>query len=139
DDEMARDTLVELLSVSGYQSRSVRSASEAVVTMREEGADLVITDMHMPGSSGLDLIEEIKRIDDSVPVILITGYPSVNTAVDAMKRGAVDFLPKPFDFNMVSHMVRKALQERRLRQENRRLQADVNKAAVIEMLNRELN
>jgi putative nucleotidyltransferase with HDIG domain len=139
DDEMARNTLVDLLSVSGYDTRSVGDAAEAIVTMRDEGADLVLTDMHMPGTSGLDLIEEIKRIDDSIPVILITGYPSVNTAVDAMKRGAVDFIPKPFDFNMVSHMVRKALQERRLRQENRRLQADVNKAAVIEMLNRELN
>lgn len=139
DDEMARDTLVDLLGVSGYESRSVGNAADAVKTLREEGADLVLTDMHMPGSSGLDLIEEIKRIDDSVPVILITGYPSVNTAVDAMKRGAVDFLSKPFDFNMVTHMVRKAIQERRLRQENRRLQADVNKAAVIEMLNRELN
>ncbi len=139
DDEMARNTLVDLLSVSGYEARSVGGAAEAIVSMRDEGADLVLTDMHMPGTSGLDLIEEIKRIDDSVPVILITGYPSVNTAVDAMKRGAVDFIPKPFDFNMVSHMVRKALQERRLRQENRRLQADVNKAAVIEMLNRELN
>lgn len=139
DDAMARDTLVELLGVSGYGARSVSNAADAVETMRAEGADLVLTDMHMPGSSGLDLIEEIKRFDDTIPVILITGYPSVNTAVDAMKRGAVDFLPKPFDFNMVSHMVRKALQERRLRQENRRLQADVNKAAVIETLNRELN
>lgn len=139
DDEMARSTLVELLAVSGYPSVPAESAAAALEVMKEGGIDLVLTDMHMPGSSGLDLIEEIKRIDDSIPVILITGYPSVNTAVDAMKRGAVDFLPKPFDFNMVAHMVRKALQERRLRQENRRLQADVNKAAVIEMLNRELN
>lgn len=139
DDEMARNTLVELLTVSGYSTAPAESAPAAVEVMKQGGIDLVLTDMHMPGSSGLDLIEEIKRIDDSVPVILITGYPSVNTAVDAMKRGAVDFLPKPFDFNMVAHMVRKALQERRLRQENRRLQADVNKAAVIEMLNRELN
>jgi putative nucleotidyltransferase with HDIG domain len=140
DDESGpRELLAEVLSIGGLRCDAVGNAEEAMRRLRGGGIDLVFTDMQMPGQSGLDLIEEIRRIDDSIPVILITGYPSVNTAVDAMKRGAVDFLPKPFDFNLVTHMARKALQERRLRKENRRLQEDANRAEVIERLNRELN
>lgn len=139
DDPGARETLMEMLAFAGIQCEPACNSAEALQRLASGGIDLVLTDMHMPGVSGLDLIVEIRKIDASIPVILITGYPSVNTAVDAMKRGAVDFLPKPYDLTMASHSVRKALQERRLRQENRRLQEDVNKAAVIERLNRELN
>jgi DNA-binding NtrC family response regulator len=93
DEPGARELLAEVLSISGFRCEAVGNAEEAVRQLRQGGIDLVFTDMQMPGQSGLDLIEEIRRIDDSIPVILITGYPSVNTAVDAMKRGAVDFLP----------------------------------------------
>lgn len=139
DDKGARETLVEMLEMNGYRCLATEDGAQAIARAKSDEVDLVMTDMHMPGLSGLDLIGEIRKIDDSIPVILITGYPSVDTAVEAMKRGAVEFLSKPFDIKLVTHIAAKALQERRLRQENRRLQADVNNAAVIEMLNRELN
>lgn len=139
DDKDARTTLHDMLEVMGFLCEAAAEASTALERIHHGGIDLILTDMHMPGLSGLDLIEEVRRYDDSIPVILITGYPSLDMAVESMKRGAVDFIPKPFDFTLISHLIRKALQERRLRQENQRLQADANKAAVIEKLNRELN
>lgn len=139
DSPEVREILVDMLDTSSHRCIVAGDAEEALKQLASTCVDLVLTDMQMPGQSGLDLIERIKSIDDSVPVILITGFPSVDTAVDAMKRGAVDFISKPFDYHNVLHLVAKALRERRLRQENRRLQADVNKAAVIEKLNRELN
>lgn len=139
DNAEVRGVLAEIVTQTGYSVVEAESAAHAICVLKEQDIDLVLTDMQMPGQTGLDLIGEVRSIDDSIPVILITGFASVDTAVDAMKRGAVDFISKPFEFHNVQHLIRKALQERRLRQENRRLQADVNNAAVIEKLNRELN
>lgn len=139
DEEAPRTTLVDILDALGYTCMAASDLKQAMGLLDQHSIDLVLTDLQMPGGSGLDLIEAVRKVDDSIPVILITGYPSINSAVDAMKRGAVDFIAKPFDMETVKYNVSKALEERRLRQENKRLQADVNKAAVIEMLNRELS
>lgn len=139
DTPEVREILSDMLQVSNHRCVQACSVAEALELLAQTCIDLVLTDMQMPGGSGLDLIERLRAIDDTIPVILITGFPSVDTAVDAMKRGAVDFIAKPFDFHNVRHLVAKALRERHLRKENRRLQADANKAAVIEKLNRELN
>lgn len=130
-----------ILADAGYTCFMAATSDEGLRLLDEGPFDLVLTDMFLEGSqcSGLELIELVGRRDDSIPVILITGHPSINRAVDAMKRGAVDFLVKPFDRDLLLHQVGKAIQERLLRMENRRLQAEVNKAAVIEKLNRELD
>lgn len=141
DDPDICATLQIILEYDGYTCQGVGISSRALELVHTQPFDLVITDMYLQGSTctGLELIELIMRHDDSIPVILVTGYPSINRAVDAMKRGAVDFLVKPFDRDLLLHQVNKAIQERQLRTENRRLQAEVNKTAVIEKLNRELN
>ena len=141
DDPDICSTLQIILEYDGFTCLGVGTSNEAVEALRSHTFDLVITDMYLQGSSctGLELIELIVRFDDTIPVILITGFPSVNRAVEAMKRGAVDFMVKPFDREMLLHQVGKAIQERRLRIENRRLHAEINKTAVIEKLNRELN
>ncbi len=139
DDVNVRDTITEMLKIGGHRCAGVASVAEAESELRSSAYDLVITDMHMPGESGLDLIERVRKLDDSIPVILVTGYPSINSAINAMKRGAIEFITKPFDFDSITQVVTKALRERRLRQEIRRLQEDAHKAEVIERLNRQLN
>jgi putative nucleotidyltransferase with HDIG domain len=137
DNSSAREMLVDVLEAQGQHCITAANAAEAIERLAECCVDLVLSDIHMPGQSGIDLLEYIHRLDDSIPVIMITGYPTIETAVESMKRGAVEFIPKPYDLGALTHAVGKALRERELRQENRRLQA--NKAAVIERLNRELN
>ncbi len=131
----------DLLEAEGYECDRAGSSGEALGRLARRPYDLVITDMCLANStlSGLDLIEVVARADETIPIMMMTAFPSILHAVDAMRRGAIDFLSKPFDREILLHQVRKALQERRLRIENKRLQAEMNKAAVIEKLNRELN
>lgn len=138
DDEPVRETVAEMLRIAGYRCDCASGVTEAFDLLSREAFDLVITDMHMPGRSGLDLVEGLRERDDSIPVILITGFPSVNAAISAMKLGAIDFITKPFDIRVIAQIVGKALRERRLRQEVKRLQEESHKAAVIERLNRRL-
>jgi response regulator RpfG family c-di-GMP phosphodiesterase len=141
DESDVRFMVRDILECKGYQCAVAACSEEALSLFGEFSVDLVITDLHLAESrhSGMELIDMIRAIDECVPVILITGYPSISRVVDAMKRGAIDFLTKPFDIDLLLHQVANALQERRLRMENRRLQAEVNKTAVIEKLNRELD
>jgi putative nucleotidyltransferase with HDIG domain len=141
DDAELRQTLRVILEGEGYLCRCTDAIDKAAAILEQGGIDLVLTDLYIKSSTatGMELIEYTRRLDETIPVILITGFPSVNRAVEAMKRGAVEFLTKPFDNEILLHQVSKALQERLLRIENRRLQAEVNKTAVIEKLNRELH
>lgn len=139
DDPSVRETVGEMIRIGGYSCTEADGVARALELLRRHPFDLVVTDMNMPGAhDGLDLVEQVRELDDSIPVILITGFPSVSAAVNAMKRGAIDFISKPFDIRSISQLVAKALRERRLRQEIRRLQADVHKGEVIEKLNRQL-
>lgn len=138
DDEGVRETVVDILQTGGQQCVAVGSVAEALDMLTRTPVDLIITDMHMPGQSGLDLIEKVQTLDDSIPVILITGFPSVHSAINALKKGAIEFISKPFDFESITQIVAKALRERRLRQELKRLQAESHKAELIEKLNRQL-
>jgi response regulator RpfG family c-di-GMP phosphodiesterase len=141
DDADLRTTILDLLEAENYLCQQASSLTDARARFDCQPWDLVITDMCLEGSrcDGLDLIDYIIDRDATTPVILITGFASIPRAVDAIRRGAVDFIAKPFDRDILLHQVQKALQERRLRMENKRLQAEVNKAAVIEKLNRELD
>lgn len=141
DDPDVCRMLVDMLECEGFECDGVNTSGDALTSLARQPWDLVITDMFLAEStlSGMELIDVICRRDDTIPVMMITAFPSINHAVDAMRHGAVDFLSKPFDREILLHQVKKALQERRLRIENKRLQAEMNKAAVIEKLNRELN
>lgn len=141
DDPDVCRLLIDLLSCEGYECEGVQCSGEALTMLARHPWDLVIADMFLQDStvSGMELIDIVGRRDETIPVMMVTAFPSINHAVDAMRRGAVDFISKPFDREFLLHQVKKALQERRLRIENKRLQAEMNKAAVIEKLNRELN
>jgi response regulator RpfG family c-di-GMP phosphodiesterase len=141
DDERICIVLRDILEAEGYLCHYSTSLDDAYRYLQYEPYDLVISDVYFgeSGETGLELIDHVMESDDTVPIILLTGYPTISQAVDAIKRGAIDFLSKPCDRDLLLHQVSKALQERRLRRENRRLQAEVNKTAVIEKLNRQLH
>ncbi len=112
-------TLKELLTDRGHRVMSARSGAEALPQV--EDADAVVTDQSMPGMTGLELLATIQQRDPSMPVILITAFGSERVAVSAMKAGADDYLPKPFDIDEVVLVIERALEARRLRVTNRRL------------------
>ena len=89
--------LKELLGEEGYEVITAQSVSEALGIFQETELDLVITDMKMPGMSGMALLSALKEKDLHLPVIMMTAYGTVEKAVEAMKKGAYDYIVKPFD------------------------------------------
>ncbi len=141
DDEPAvRDFIADILEFAGYTCHTEPNGDQVLAVLEKESIDLVITDINLDicGRSGMELIEVIRSHDETIPIIVITGCPSINRAVDAIKRGAYDFLVKPFERDVLLAQVARALKERQLRTENERLRSEVDKAAVIERLNRQL-
>ncbi len=124
DDEEKLRRVVELqLKTAGFEVEQAGTAEEAL--KRVEGADVILTDLRLPGLSGLELLADLRRQDSHTPVIVMTAFGSIETAVEAMKAGAVDFLPKPFSLDHLMAVVNKALELRSLRDENRELRAEL--------------
>lgn len=119
-------TLEAILKSEGYSLAKASSAEEAHELYKSSPFDLVITDLTMPGDSGLVLLDKILLLKPDALVILITAYGSESIAVDAMKRGAYDYLPKPFANDDLKITVRRALEKFYLRQENRQLKERLN-------------
>lgn len=113
DDEFAvRDSLDNLLQGAGYRVRTHDGARSFFEAFRPDNAGCVIVDMRMPGLSGSEIQERVAHLDMSVPVIVITGKPDVHTAVTALKQGAVDFLEKPIDPQVLLDYVEKSIKRR---------------------------
>ena len=113
DEKRMCDSLTALLAGDGYAVRGFQRAAEAIDAIRAERVDLVITDIKMPEISGLDILNTVKQIDDGIPVILMTGYASLDSAVDAIAKGAYEYLLKPVEFTNLEMAVRRALDKRR--------------------------
>lgn len=114
DDSTIIESLAELLSRNGYVVEGVTSGEKALQAIEKGVYDVVITDVIMPDVRGESLLSEIKRTRPETIVILITGFPAVEKAVEAVKNGAADYIPKPFKIDEVRIAVEKALHERRL-------------------------
>ena len=112
DDEASRQSLAFLLQTADIEVRTYASATVFLDLAPKLGWSCVITDLRMPGMSGIDLLRRLKELDVEVPVIVITGHGDVPLAVEAMKIGAVDFLEKPFDDKVLLASVRGALERR---------------------------
>jgi len=122
DDEKNYLVVLEaLLSPEGYEIMTSDKAQDALRLLREADVDLVLTDMKMPGMSGMELLEEAKKIKPEVPVIMMTAYGTIELAVEAMKKRAYDYITKPFQNEELKLTLRKALENYRLVKENRRL------------------
>ena len=97
DDAPLRERLARALRERGYEVRTAGSTDEALVLAREESPELAVIDLRMPGRSGLELLKELRQHDPGTQVLVLTGYGSIGTAVEATKLGAVGYLQKPVD------------------------------------------
>lgn len=104
-----------------YSCSVYQSGQDCLNAFKNSNADIVITDLRMPGMNGFELLSELRAIDDNVPVLVMTGYSSVENAVEAMKRGATDFIKKPFDFSELKLMLDRTMKGVRLKNENKLL------------------
>jgi len=112
DDEVnVRRVLGAMLEQAGYRTARASSGEEALQLVRSQDPDLVLTDLKMSGMDGLDLLRHLRADFPEIPVVLLTAHGTVETAVEAMKRGAHDFLTKPFDKQRVLEIMGKALGE----------------------------
>ena len=114
DDPTVGESLRQLLKKRGYGILLASNGKEALHLFRQEVVDLVITDLVMPKMDGLALLKEIKARDPRVIFLMITGYPTIETTVEAMKAGAYDYLPKPFHLEDVSLRVERAMEKWRM-------------------------
>ncbi len=121
DEPSMREFLEIMLTQDGYEVRTAATGEEAFKLYKRETPDLVLTDVKMPGMSGLDLIREIRSMDSSIPVIAVTAYASADDAIRAVREGAYDYLSKPFHTEDLRLIIRNALEARRLRRENSEL------------------
>jgi two-component system response regulator HydG len=125
DDAGVRFTLGEVLSEADVEVIEAENGVDALEKMRDRRADLVITDLKMPKMDGMALLAEIRKQDPSLKVVMITAHGSESAAVEAMKLGAYDYFPKPFDVDAVASVVKRATEAVRLLSENRRLKAEL--------------
>jgi len=121
DEEVVRDSCARILTGDGVVVEGAEDGLQGLKRFREFQPDLVLVDLKMPGKSGMEVLEELERADPDVIKIVITGYGSVSSAVDAMKRGAYDFVPKPFSPDEISLTVARGLEKRRLTSESNAL------------------
>lgn len=112
DDEASRQSLAFLLETARIEVRTYASASTFLDRASDVSGGCIVTDVRMPGMSGIDLLRRLKELKIDVPVIVITGHGDVPLAVEAMKIGAADFLEKPFDDEVLLASVRSALRQR---------------------------
>ena len=118
DEESMRDSCQQTLSRDGNRVEVAEDGSRGLAMLERESFDLVILDLKMPGLSGMEVLKKIRERDPEAMVIVITGYATVESAVEAMKRGAYDFIPKPFTPGSLRVIVRRALDRRELALEN---------------------
>jgi len=123
DDEALRDSLVWLLESSGYRAEAFASADAFLKMFSAELMGCLLLDVRMPGMSGLELFEELQRRHCALPVIFITGHGDVPMAVSALKKGAVDFIEKPFGDRDMLALIEESLAGERLGRERRLLEA----------------
>jgi len=118
DEESIRSSLCDLLRSFGYDVAAVEDGFKAIERIKGEEWDLALVDLKMPGMDGMEVLEKIRGINSITSVIIITGYATVDNAVTAMKKGAVDYLMKPFTADEIRIRIEKALEKKRLVSEN---------------------
>src|SRR5712691_2762628 len=121
DEEVMRDVLGSLLTQAGFQVSLAESGPQGLALARKGDVDAAIVDVMLPDMGGLEVLEELKKTDPDLVVLMITAFASVETAITAMKKGAFDYVAKPFKHEELLHILRNGLNQRRLQDENRQL------------------
>jgi DNA-binding NtrC family response regulator len=130
DDAAMRQLLAALFRDGGFEVREAVSAAEAIELVREVDFGVVLTDARMPGRSGIELVGELRRLRPETPAIVMTAFGSIDSAVEAMLAGAFDYIAKPFEPDVVMFAIERALQQRALEDENRRLRLAVDRTSA---------
>jgi two-component system response regulator PilR (NtrC family) len=121
DEQSMREWLTIALSQDGFEVESAGSGEDALKVLERTPIDLALVDLRMPGLDGLETLRRIKQLEESVSVVIMTAYATAETAVQALKEGAYDYIIKPFKVDELRHLVQNALERRRLKAENERL------------------
>src|SRR3954464_11139892 len=130
DDELVvRDSLGKWFSSEGYAARPVSGAREALEVIQQTEFDIALIDIKMPGMDGMELQARLREADPDLTVVIMTGYAAVDTAVQALKLGAYDYITKPVDPDELSHIVANALEHKRARREVMRLRENLQEVA----------
>jgi len=126
DEPIARDNLSHIITKGGYTVRVAADGQQAIEMLNREEIDLVLTDLCMKGKDGMAVLEEAKRLWPAIEVVVITGHASVDTAVEAMRKGAYHYIAKPYKINELRVVVEKALEKNLLRREIHSLREQVD-------------
>ncbi len=129
DDEIDMLELLELIITdrTEYEVVTTNTPLEVPDLLKKKPFDLIITDLRMPDIDGIELIEMIKKIDDQLPFIIITAYGTIESAVEAMRKGAFDYITKPFRQEQILLTIEKVMKWRRLQKENIALKAELER------------
>ncbi len=118
DEQSIREIFSDYLHLKGYQITQARNGREALERLHRMTFDLIITDLNMPEINGVELIQKLREKNNSIPVIIITGFPSLDTAIRALKGGATDYLIKPINLEEISLKIKRVLEENLIRKES---------------------
>src|SRR5947208_1690274 len=139
DEKVIREILSDFLTMEGYVVRTVEDGSSALRELERRSYNLVISDLKMPGMGGLELLEKISDLKTNVLTVIMTGFGTVETAIEAMKKGAYDYILKPFKIEEVVHVVERGLDRQRLQAENIRLKEAVSIYKISEAIAQSLS
>jgi response regulator RpfG family c-di-GMP phosphodiesterase len=134
DEKFIRDIIADFLGMEGYIVRTAEDGTSAITELEKARYDMVISDLKMPRMGGLDLLKEVARAHPDTLTVIMTGFGTVETAIDAMKRGAYDYILKPFKVEEVVHIVQRGLEKSRLTAENLRLREALSLYKVSEAI-----
>ncbi|MCX5750975.1 MAG: sigma-54 dependent transcriptional regulator [Candidatus Saganbacteria bacterium] len=134
DDEPSMRETAQMLLKDKYQVYTAKNGKEAIDIVKKKNLDLVLLDVRMPEMDGIGVLEQIKGIDESIDVIMITAVLTVNTAVAAIKKGAYDYLTKPFDIAALEELIKKTMEKRKLVKENLFLKSIVSEEHFFEKI-----
>jgi len=127
DEPVIRSTLREILEYEKYEIEEAADAKKALEMLEKQEFKVVLSDIKMPGMNGIEFLEELQKKENDTPVIMITGHGDVETAVEALKKGAFDFIQKPLDLNRLLISVRNAFEREKLVVETKKLKKKINK------------
>jgi response regulator RpfG family c-di-GMP phosphodiesterase len=134
DERVIREILADFLAMEGFNVRTAEDGRAALTELSRARYDLVLSDLKMPNMGGIELLEAIERHTPGIVTIIMTGFGTVETAIDAMKRGAYDYIMKPFKMEEVVHTVRRGLERKKLQAENLRLKEALSLYKVSEAI-----
>lgn len=127
DERSIRNSMKDILSFEGHEVSLAENGMEGLVAVKTEKPELVFCDIKMPKMEGIEVLQRIKEFTSEIPVIMISGHGTIDTAIDAIKKGAYDFIEKPLDLNRILITIKNATDKHQLIQETQTLKTKVRK------------